>query len=232
MGWGQGKYGWGTFGSAAPQYDVTDQDVLSNVQLALIEPANGGASFQSGIWTKQQALDFLNQRQNRFLSESGVTVMVAYNAGQANQTRYPVPVNVIDIRRVAWANVDSSMTYVELPVATVWEMDHGRSNWSTATSTSPSVYMEDHLPSLTIEVNPAPLDNGEIELIAVAQGTQVDGSGQFLSVPDDYTPYIKWGVLADMLSGEYEGNDPLRAKHCEERFAEGIELARILTGEM
>jgi len=71
-----------------------------------------------------------------------------------------------------------------------------------------------------------------MEIIATAQGLQVDGSGIFLSVPDDYTPYLAWGVRADMLNGEYEGNDPKRAAHCESRFEEGIELARILTGEL
>lgn len=232
MGWGQGRFGWGTYNSDAPQFDVTDQTILSSVQLSLLEPDTQGASYQSGIWTSAQVIQYLNNRQRRFLSESGVTVMVAYQAGQSNQFRYSIPQNVIDLRRVAWANEADPMAYTELPRSTGWEMDHGVRNWPTKTAPSPEVYTEDYLPSLTIAVNPVPTDAGEMEIIATAQGLQVDGSGIFLSVPDDYTPYLAWGVRADMLAGEYEGNDPKRAQHCEDRFAEGIELARILTGEL
>ncbi len=232
MGWGQGRFGWGTYNSDAPQFDVTDQTILSSVQLSLLEPDTKGASYQSGIWSSDQVIQYLNDRQRRFLSESGVSVMVGYEAGQSNQFRYSIPQNVIDLRRVAWANESDPMAYTELPRATGWEMDHGVRGWPTKTAPRPEVYMEDHLPSLTIAVNPTPTDAGELEIIATAQGLQVDGSGVFLSVPDDYTPYLAWGVRADMLVGEYEGNDPKRAAHCEERFSEGIELARILTGEI
>lgn len=232
MGWGQGRFGWGTFGSESPQFNIADQEVLSAVQLSLLEPDDAGATYPSGIWTKSQVIGFLNDRQRRFLSESGITAAVAYQAGQADQPNYDLPVNLVDIRRVAWADSETPMAYVELPRADAWEMDHGRTNWPTASDVRPEVYMEDHLPSLTIKVSPRPTDAGEMELIAVTLGTQVDGSGVLLSTPDDFTPYLAWGVRADMLACEFEGNDPVRAAHCEQRFAEGIELARILAGEL
>lgn len=228
MGWAQGKFGWGTFGSDAPQFNVSDQEVLGNVQLSLIEPNDGGATWPSGIWTKQQALGFLNDRMRKMLGEAGITVAVAYQAGVAGSTRMPLPENLIDVRRVAWANEADSMAYVELPRSDGWEQDHGRKNWPTASAVSPEVYLEDHYPSLTIELIPAPTDLGEAELTFSADGATADGSGVLLSIPDDWTPYLAWGVRADMLASEYEGNDPVRAAHCEQRFAEGIELLRIL----
>lgn len=228
MGWGQGRFGWGTFGGQAPQYDVADQEVLSAIQLSVLEPDDKGATFPSKIWTPAQVIEYLNQRQQRFLSESGLTVMVAYQDGQSGQPRYSLPVELIDIRRLAWANPSDPMAYTELPRADAWEMDHGRTNWPNASDVRPEVYMEDHLPSLTIAVQPTPTDAGEMELVAVVQAVVVDGSGVLLSTPDDFTPYLAWGVRADMLAGEYEGNDPARAAHCEARFTEGIELARIL----
>lgn len=182
----------------------------------------------SSMWSRDQIIQYLNDRQRRFINESGITAAVMYQAGQAEQPRYSLPDNLVDIRRVAWANSADPMAYTELPRADGWELDHGRTNWPSASAQSPEVYLEDHLPSLTIAVEPAPTDVGEMELIAVTQGTQVDGSGVLLSVPDDFTPYLAWGVRADMLAGEFEGNDPVRAAHCESRFAEGIELARIL----
>jgi hypothetical protein len=228
MGWGQGRYGWGTFGSESPQFNVLDQEVLSSVQLSLLEPDNAGVSYAAGIWTATQVTQYMNDRQRRFLSESGITVAVAYQAGTAGQSRYALPPNLVDIRRVAWANSADPMAYTELPRADAWEMDHGQQNWPTAEAQSPTVYLEDHLPSLTFAVSPTPTDAGEAELVMVTQGSLITGAGSLLSVPDDFTPYLAWGVRADMLAGEYEGNDPVRAAHCESRFGEGIELARIL----
>lgn len=228
MGWGQGKFGWGTFGSDAPTYGVLDTEVLGNVQMSLLEPNNGGASFQSGVWTQAQAVAALTNRQRKFLSETGITIMVAYQTGEADKRRYDLPDNVIDVRRVAWANQADPSAYVELPRADGWELDHGKTGWPTSSATVPETYVESHTPSLVIEVVPAPTDLGEIELTASADGMAPTGAGIPLSIPDDFTPYLAWGVRADLLSAEYEGNDPDRAAHCEERFAEGIELARIL----
>lgn len=234
MGWGAGRNGWGTYGSDVPQYGntVTDQNVMSSIQLSLLEPDTAGATYASGIWTQAQVLQYLNDRQRKFLSESGISVMIVYQAGTANTSRYALPQNTIDVRRVSWANEAMPMTYIELPRADAWELDHGVTGWPTKVATSPQVYMEDHEQSLTIEVNPIPNDIGEMELIATAQGRQMDGTGILLSVPDDYSPFIAWGVRADMLNGEYEGNDPVRAAHAEQRFMEGIELGRIVTGEV
>lgn len=231
MAWGQGRFGWGTFGSDVPTFGVKDIEVLSNVQASLLEPTNGGSSFQSGVWTQAQALASLNDRQRRFLGETGITVMVAYQGGTAGVRRYDLPGNVMDVRRVAWANEATPTAYNELPRADAWELDHGGANWASNTDISPSVYLEDHLPSLTIELNPAPTDGGELELTATTDGTTLTGvlpNGVPLSVPDDFSPYLAWGVRADLLAAEGEGQDPVRAQHCESRFAEGIELARIL----
>jgi hypothetical protein len=50
-----------------------------------------------------------------------------------------------------------------------------------------------------------------------------------LSIPDDFTPYIVWGVLGEMFSKEGEASDPERAQYCRERYEEGVELARFMT---
>jgi hypothetical protein len=232
MAWGQGRYGWGTFGGEVPTFGVADTEVLGNVQTSLLEPNNatqaGGLTFQSGIWTATQAIASLTDRQRRFLSETGITVMVAYQTGTAGQTRYDLPSNVIDIRRIAWANEASPTQYVELPRADAWELDHGDTNWPNDSALSPDVYMEDHLPSLVLEVNPTPTDAGDVELTASTDGIAPTGLGQVLSIPDDFTPYLAWGVRADLLMAEGEGQDPVRAAHAESRYQEGIELARIL----
>lgn len=228
MGWGQGQFGWGTFGSDAPQFDVTDQEVLNALQLSMLEPPDKGQTWPSGLWSLQEIVNYLNNRSRQFLSDTGITVAIAYSGIVSNESRFDLPDNLIDIRRVAWAIETDPTAYSELPLASGWEMDHSSASWPGDSAPVPDIYMEDHLPTLTIAVSPKPTDAGEMELMFTALGQDLDGSGRFLSIPDDYTPYIAWGARADMLGSEYEVNDPVRAKHCEERFLEGIELARIL----
>ena len=59
-------------------------------------------------------------------------------------------------------------------------------------------------------------------------GTAADGSGIDLPIPDDYTVYIFWGVLAEMCGKQGEAYDPDRAQYCRDRYDEGVELARLM----
>jgi hypothetical protein len=49
-----------------------------------------------------------------------------------------------------------------------------------------------------------------------------------LTTPNDFTPAIKYGVLADMLSKVGRGQDLTRAAYCESRYQEGVEAAKIM----
>lgn len=49
-----------------------------------------------------------------------------------------------------------------------------------------------------------------------------------LTSPNDFTPAIKYGVLADMLTKVGRGQDLIRAAYCESRYQEGVEAAKIM----
>lgn len=49
-----------------------------------------------------------------------------------------------------------------------------------------------------------------------------------LSVPDDWSPYILWGTLAELLSSDGPSFDPVRAQYCKQRYNEGVELANLV----
>jgi len=50
-------------------------------------------------------------------------------------------------------------------------------------------------------------------------------------VPDSFTQYLKWGVLAKVFSADMESKDTLRARYCQARWEEGIGLARAISTE-
>src|SRR5262245_48202613 len=56
---------------------TTDQQVLSEIQYQVIEPTvDNGVTWTSGLWTATEVLNYLNQRQYRFMKDT--LLMMAY----------------------------------------------------------------------------------------------------------------------------------------------------------
>lgn len=220
----------GDYPIAAKQWSVPDTSILSLCQLSVMEPDDLGATWPSAIWSKDEVVSYVNDIQRDFLSRTGITVAIDFFITTANIPRYDLPANTIDLRRIAWRIGPSGTAYVELARADEWELDYGHAAWESqmAPNYAPVMYMTDLTPSQTVQLQPPPGDVGEAEITFSTLGAQVDGSGILMSVPDDWTPYLAWGVLAKMLSKEGEGQDPERADYCRMRYEEGIALAQIL----
>jgi hypothetical protein len=56
----------------------------------------------------------------------------------------------------------------------------------------------------------------------------VESGGVFFSIPDEFLPALKWGVIADMLKKVGRAQDLARAEYAENRYTEGVEAARIM----
>lgn len=67
---------------------------------------------------------------------------------------------------------------------------------------------------------------GVLELLAVAPGPDVTDPGTLLMIPDDFVWGVKFGALADLLSGDGEAKDVARAQYCQARYQECVELAQ------
>jgi hypothetical protein len=227
MGWGQGPWGSGTFGTSA-EFNVTDQEILSLVQLMLLEADTQGQTWQSNLWSLSEVVNYINDRTRRFLKETGLTQEIQFIDTLALQNTYDIPPDTIDIRRLAWRSGPQGFEYTELARVDSWELDNMVDSWTIGEDDAPSVYTDSFLPTLQVLVAPIPTDVGSGEITTVALGPEVDGSGLKVGVPDEYVPAIVWGVLSDCLQKQGEGNDPERAAYCESRYQEGIVLGNIL----
>lgn len=212
----------------AQQWNVTDQQVLSLLQLATLEPDDAGATWPSGMWTQAQVLQFLNNILRDFMHRTGIVSAISFITGVANQGEYDLPQDMIDLRRIAWRFGLSGTGYVELYSTDTFEQDQNENDWPANSQQVPVAYLLNLLASLTVRVTPVPNDLGEAEITTTPLGATADGSGIPLSVPDDWTPYIAWGVLGEMFAKEGEASDPERAQYCRERYEEGVELARFM----
>lgn len=194
--------------------------LLSEIQRHLLEPTiDDGYTWT--FHTRDEVVGAVNQRIAKFLVETGLIRKRATIALLAGQVEYDLPTDVIEIRRV---DLDGAA----LNRLDELQLDVGRPGWQLETGT-PFAYIEEPRPSLTIKVVPIPTVGGTVTINYVPLPEAVTACNP-LPIPATFVPYIKWGALADLLAKEGEANDPQRAAYCEERFSEGIELARALLG--
>lgn len=216
---------------AIPQqaWNVTDTALMSLLQLATLEPDDAGDTWPSGMWSQDDVLSYMTNILQDFLHRTGITSAIAFLDGVPNQGKYDLPQNLIDLRRIAWRPGTSGTDYVELYAVDTFQQDMQTDDWSANASQVPTGYLLNLLPSLTVMVTPTPNDQGQAELTITTLGRTPTGGGVPLSVPDDWTPYIMWGVLAQMFGKSGEASDPQRASYCAQRYEEGIEMARLLS---
>lgn len=242
---------------------VSTYDVLSEIQYHLLEVPNGGASFSSEQWTRDEVIGYIRNRQNQFLKDTAAFMKrstVAYTPGQLTQ---PLPTDWAITQRMVWKDTTDG-TYKELPRSDAFSADYGQQNWSTVTATKPSFYTDEELPSLQFYAGPVPTNTGTPEVLYVYQiplpftffnsTMRIDEFAPYprlagmpiqdryrwtsvglslptipsLDVTQDFTPAIKWGVIADMLSKVGRGQDLTRAAYAESRYREGVEAVAII----
>lgn len=160
------------------------------------------------------------KRVNRFLEETGQIVTRITLPMSSGDGRIEIPNDWIDVRRVGWITPENAHT-------TLWRvseyiLDSQFNDWNVSPSNVPSAYSVATAPLLWLQVAPPPNDIGTLELLIV-------DSSNTVNIFNDFWWVIKFGAMADLLGQEGEGKDAERAQHCEQRWDEGIQLAKIMT---
>ena len=206
---------------------ISDQQILEELQYAVHEPPDLGATWPCDLWTRAEVVGYLNQRQNRFLKETHLLVSSATIAVTAGETEIDLPADWIRTAGVAWSGDDGIVK--EVPRADSFETDYGTPAWHAAPQPSPELYSEFEGPTLTMGITPTTV-NGDLDVDYVAMAALFDPvtPGVLLTLPDDWVYVVKYGALAEMFGKDGRANDPTRAEYCEMRFALAIETARLL----
>src|SRR5436190_14021713 len=200
---------------------VTDQYVANEVVYRVLENGANDAAFPTlltDMFAPQEILDSMNRVQQAFLLETGSVVTRTTIAGSVGTPRYDVPADSIRPRRLTWTDASDLKTRVLTQVDT-WELDNGASNWPSDRDI-PIAWTETTLPQQTVGIAKNPLNDGVIGLLYIALAATLDGTGILLAVPDDWSPYIVWGTLSELLSSDGPSFDPVRAQYCSRRFQE------------
>lgn len=208
---------------------IVDRDALKEIQLALIEdPVDSGESWTSGLWTVNEVIDYLNQRQSEFLKLTGVRLTRARVVTVPQVQRHPLPADWVVTQRAVFLSPDGRKKV--LSRSDPFELDHGLPTWGHEMETKPKVYTDGMLPLGTIQVAPKARDGGVLELLYVALGTSLANTGIPFQVPAEFVAPVKWGVISSMLGKVGRANDRRRAEYAEMRYQEGIEAAKMIMG--
>lgn len=206
-------------------YNDTVCRLLEEIQRHMLEPViDEGVSWQ--LWTEDEVRGAIYERVCSFLLSTGLTrerITVPVAAGEA---RPNIPQEIIEVRRVQWEDaVNGKQTLLR---SDEMQLDNYEIDWES-TNGAPVAYVEQPTPTLTFKLSPTPANAGTLNMMVVLRPANLDGCSAF-PIPAMFVPYIKYGVMADMLLKEGEANDPERSVYCEKRFAEGVDLALALIG--
>jgi hypothetical protein len=207
---------------------MTDQELLNELQFALLEPPDGGQTWPSEVWTRDEVIGNLNSNTWGWLRDT-----------HALMTRVDLPVLAASLGVVTlptdWLATGTcvwrSAAGVRTPLGPVdrFEGDLALPSWETTPGT-PIGYDEFEADTLTLQLIPRPAANGNLELLYVARTAAVNGAGITLPVPEEFLSGIKYGVLGMLLRKVGRLVDPDRAAYAEQRYELTVTLTKILLG--
>lgn len=210
--------------------NVTDQTLIKQITYQTLENGDAdatGTTLLTSMFSIDQIVAAMNQRQWKFLKDTGCVMTRESIAVTAGSPQYTLSNSYIDTRRLAFKSNASGSKYSSLLRSDAYEMDMGQTTWQTDSAT-PFLWQQMTLPTRGIEIAPLPSTGGTLSHLYVALSATLTGLGVELTVPDAFSWVILYGVLADLLGSDGEGLDVARASYCEQRYSQGVELCRLM----
>jgi hypothetical protein len=230
-------------------YTVTDAQLYTLLQYHLLEPTPTPPLPWTGVsaqFTADDLISAVQRRRDELFSVTGCTI--TRRTVPAIAGRIVLPDTVIDIRRVAYLpNFPQCQGYgcgaygmgpygISVPSlvgasnSILWPEDTwGEQSFDPTYTLNPAGipmrYLQSTQPPLTFDTDRAPAWGGFYELLTIEAGPLLSATTPtLLGIPDDWTPILKWGALADLLSRESNAKDLPRAQYCEARYRMGLKL--------
>lgn len=209
-------------------HTVTNWDLVTSLQYSLLEPAAPGGTWTgTDQFTLAQLSSAIQRRRDQFLRETGAVLTRAEIPYAAPPTtgRLALDEAIAHVRRAAWRTTATGALY-PLLVTDEFAANSYQRTWPQS-GQPPTSFSVSVTPPLTLQLIPPAVGDGTLDLVSINKGAAVDPVvSAALGIPDDFLWVLKYGVLADLLSGDGLALDPSRAAYCESRWQQGIDQAR------
>jgi hypothetical protein len=207
---------------------VIDQALLTEIQYALLEPPDGGQSWPSEVWTRDEVIGNVNSNIWNWLRDThAIVTRVELPQLAVALGVVALPADWLATCSVVWRTAGG----VRTPLGPMdrFEGDLALPTWED-TGGVPLGLDEFEADTLTAQLIPIPLVDGVLELLYVARTTAVNGAGITLPIPEEFVSAAKYGALAMLLRKVGRLVDPERATYCERRYDLTVLLTKILLG--
>lgn len=208
---------------------MRDQDLLTEMQYALLEPPDGGQSWPSEVWSRNEVLDNLNSSiRSWFRDTLGIVLRTTIPVPAAGLGVVALPADWLATATAVWQD---TATGVRTPLGPVsrFEGDLALPSWELTPAT-PLGYDEFEDETLTLQLIPRPAADGTLELTYAQRANALTGNGAPIPVPDEFCAGIKYCALGMLLRTVGRLVDPTRATYCEQRYNLSVLLTKIILG--
>lgn len=206
---------------------ITDQELLSDIQSLVAEPLDGGASFPSGMWTPSEVLHYLDENQQDIVESTALVLRRITIACTPHVLYQELPQGWIATQRLVWVRVSDNRHFV-LHRSDIWELDAALGASWRQQSGIPGYYTDADVPTLTVQIAPAPSVPGTLKLTYLAVPTLFTGAGAAAEIPDEPTVGLVWGTISHMLTKDSRAKDPARAALAQQRMRMANEAVRLI----
>lgn len=193
-------------------------DLTREAQYHLLEPANGvlgvGMSDQIPIFALTLAL--ARARNEYTLDAQTPLVAGDFAAAPPPTGRMPLDQSVVLVQRMAWKDLTTGI-YHPLRRQDALASDSANYLWNL-TPHLPFAYSTAETRPIEVQFIPPPAANGRLYLVYVESRNLAIAEGTLLSVGDEAVHGVKWRALYELLAGQGQAYDPLRARYCLERY--------------
>lgn len=211
---------------------MTGATLYQQILDVLIEtPTNGSAEPTTALFTRAEIMARCNYRQADFCKLTGcypsfstsLLSTPAHITVAQNDITLAVPEAAVDILEFAYDADISTETIIPKGAgfeATIFTDE-------TEAAEVPAFYQLDTAAPLYLRLSTPALTSSTVRLVYTALPTTLPSPGDstVLVVPDEFCPFVKYGVLADLFGKSGETYDPLRAQVCENLYELGVQVA-------
>jgi hypothetical protein len=228
---------------------MTDRELLTELQYALIEPPDGGESWPSLIWTRPEVLDAVNAGLRALARDTHMHVSRVELPIAARTSTLALPADWLATAALVWR--DAAGTRTPLGPADPFEGDLALPGWEGLPNL-PLGYSDLGGETLTLQLVPAPAQAGVIELLYIAVPTSVGADTLLptrlnimrlgfsrlgfvpgpiaLPVAEEFASAVKYAALGTLLRKVGRLLDDERAQYCERRYQLATVAADLLLG--
>lgn len=206
---------------------MTDTAFLSALQRYVLEPADGGASWGTGLWTRDEVLTAVNETQRAFLARTRLHRGFYELAFDAAQPSVEVGEEILGITH---ADVFYDGRWTPLPAHSRADLDLALPKWNLQQG-RPKAYLEYEYSTTSVTLAPIPALPGRLHLIVLPTPQLITGSNDPLTLDEPWIPFLFAGSLARMFGRPGRAFDAGRRDTFQAVYDLGVTLASALVSD-